>query len=126
MDVPAELEPVLAELRDREPVFHREEQRMSDADLEAAVAPDFWEIGASGRVYDRAQAMAIIRERYAERLDDDQWTTNDFHIRQVGPGTYLFTYRLDMPDRVTRRLTVWQRREDGGWRILYHQGTSVS
>jgi len=126
VDVPAELEPVLAELRDREPVFHREEQRMSDADLEAAVAPDFWEIGASGRVYDRAQAMAIIRERYAERLDDDQWTTNDFHIRQVGPGTYLFTYRLDMPDRVTRRLTVWQRREDGGWRILYHQGTSVS
>ena len=123
--MPPALEPVLAELREREPVFHREECRMSDAELEVAVAPDFWEIGASGRVYDRAHVMAIIRERYAARLDDE-WTTSEFHVRPVGPDTYLLTYRLDMPDRVTRRLTVWQRREDGGWRILYHQGTPVS
>jgi hypothetical protein len=38
--------------------------------------------------------------------------------------TYALTYLLRQLDRVTRRLTLWQRSERG-WQILYHQGTPV-
>ena len=42
----------------------------------------------------------------------------------AGSGS-LLTYTLWQGERVTRRLTVWQR-HDGRWRILYHQGTIVA
>jgi hypothetical protein len=32
---------------------------------------------------------------------------------------------LDQAGRITRRLTVWQRRRDNQWRALFHQGTIV-
>jgi len=41
------------------------------------------------------------------------------------PGTYALTYTLRQRDRVTRRLTLWQKR-DGTWTILFHQGTLVA
>jgi hypothetical protein len=41
-------------LRSREPIFHRPEHGTTRADFEAMTADDFWEVGASGGVYDRA------------------------------------------------------------------------
>ena len=35
------------------------------------------------------------------------------------------TTTLRQFERLTRRLTIWQR-SPAGWRILYHQGTIVS
>jgi hypothetical protein len=37
----------------------------------------------------------------------------------------LLTYTLRQPDRLTRRLTVWQGSETTGWKIHY-QGTVVT
>lgn len=114
---------VLDELRRREPVFHRRELGTTRADFDAQTAPDFWEIGASGRRYNREFVWATLEKRYAAEADDD-WATDDFHCREAGPGAYLLTYTLRQGDRVTRRLSVWQRTESG-WQIVFHQGTLV-
>jgi hypothetical protein len=116
---------VLAELRDREPLFHRLELGTSRADFDAATAPDYWEVGASGQVYGREFVWSVLAERYADP-QPEVWAVDDFAVRPLGDGTYLLTYRLLLHGRLTRRATVWQRRDDGGWRALYHQGTVVS
>jgi Uncharacterized protein conserved in bacteria len=127
MDGGPSLDGVLAELREREPIFHRLEFGTSRTDFEAQTAPDFWEVGASGRVYSREVVWAALEERYADPgyAASDEWATSDFACREIAPDTYLLTYVLRQGERVTRRLTVWERFE-GQWRILYHQGTVVA
>jgi hypothetical protein len=49
----ASLQSVLEELSARKPLFHRPEFGTTRAEFEAMTAPDFWEIGASGRIYSR-------------------------------------------------------------------------
>jgi hypothetical protein len=123
----ASLEQVLAELREREPIFHRLELGTTRPDFEAQTAPDFWEVGALGRVYTREVVWATLAERYGNPAyaANDEWTTSDFAVREIAPETYLLTYVLRQDERVTHRLTVWQG-ATGRWRILYHQGTPIS
>jgi len=45
------LQPILDELRRREPIFHSPEFGLTTADFERSTEPDFWEVGASGRRY---------------------------------------------------------------------------
>ena len=118
------LQPVLRELRDREPVFHRPELGTTADDLERQMAPGFFEVGASGRLYSRAYVLATLLARYA-RGAEDEWRAFEFHCRAVGPDTYLLTYLLEQGDRRSRRVTAW-RRTDGQWQVLYHQGTLVT
>ena len=48
------IEQVTEALAALEPIFHRPEFGTSRADFEAMVAPEFWEIGASGTRYSKA------------------------------------------------------------------------
>jgi hypothetical protein len=119
-----ELLPVLEELRQREPIFHTLAFAASPADYERATAPDYWEVGASGRRYSRE---FILQELYTAQppvADSLGWRCWDHAVRRLGSDTYLITYVLEQGDRLTRRATIWQRVPDG-WRILYHQGTIV-
>jgi hypothetical protein len=52
------------------------------------------------------------------------WETSEFQLREIAPTTYLLTYTLLHDAKLTRRATIWQRRE-ADWTILYHQGTLV-
>jgi hypothetical protein len=117
---------VLDDLRAREPLFHRPELGTGRTDFEAQTAPDYWETGASGRRYSREFVWATLEERRADPgwAGGDHWQTSDFQVREIAPATYLLTYTLRQVDRVTRRLTVWQR-VGGRWVALYHQGTVV-
>jgi hypothetical protein len=114
---------VLEELRRREPIFHRPEYARSRAQIEAMTAQDFWEIGASGRRYSREYVLDTLDARL-ENPVDDSWETRDFHCRELAPELYLLTYTLLQGERVTRRVSIWQRRASG-WTILFHQGTVV-
>jgi hypothetical protein len=114
---------VLAELRGREPIFHREELGTTRGDFEAQTVEDYWEVGASGRRYEREFIWGVLERRYAAGAPD-VWETDEFECRELGVDTYLLTYRLRQGVRVTRRVTVW-RRSEGGWQALYHQGTVV-
>ena len=123
LSVDPSLAGVLEELKQREPIFHHPELGTTRADFERQTAPDFWEVGATGRRYSREYIWSVLEKRWSE-LGDDPWETSAFHCRQVSPDTYLLTYTLLQEGRRSRRLTVWQKTSDG-WQIVYHQGTVV-
>lgn len=119
-----ELYDILAELRSREPIFHRPEFGVRRADFERMTAEDFWEVGASGRRYSRAYVLAELERRHAVP-HQDTWEATDFYCRKLADDVYLLTYTLlQDKERLTRRSTIWQRWE-GDWKIVYHQGTVV-
>jgi hypothetical protein len=123
--VEAGLEGVLDELRPKEPIFHTKEFGMTPAERERAVAPEYWEVGASGRRYSREFILKGLEGRPPVDAAEAGWSCCDFGLRQMGPEIYLLTYTLDQAGRITRRSTVWQKTGEG-WTILYHQGTIVT
>lgn len=118
-----QLATVLAELSQREPIFHRPAFASTRADFERMTADDFWEIGASGRRYSRQHVLDVLQQRESDPAEAE-WETGDFHCRELGPSTYLLTYTLHQLERLSRRSTIW-RRVDGEWQVLFHQGTLV-
>lgn len=122
--VDPELLPVLKELRRREPIFHAPEFGTTTADFERTVAPNYWEVGATGRRYSREFILRTFKA-IPPVSGAEEWECRDFGLLQVGPDTYLLTYTLNQWGRLTRRATIWQRAAEG-WRILYHQGTAVA
>ena len=114
---------ILKTLSAREPIFHRREFGTTRTALEAMTAPDFWEIGASGRVYRRAEVIENLLERYKHPEPHD-WPCDGFALKQLADDLYQLTYRLQEPDRTTRRSTLW-RRDGAQWVIVFHQGTIV-
>lgn len=117
------LDDVKAELVAREPIFHRPEFGTTREAYLAQTAEDYWEVGASGRIYDRDGAVEGLVQR-GKVPGDEHWVVSDARCRELGPETYALTYRLDQAWRLTRRLTLWRRSPDG-WRALYHQGTII-
>jgi hypothetical protein len=123
--VDSELLPVLEELRCREPIFHRSAFGKTKADFKRAMAPDYWEVGASGGRYSREFILRHLEQSPPVDAEAAGWACSEFGLRGLGPNAYLLTYTLDQSGRITRRATIWQR-TDEGWQILYHQGTIVS
>lgn len=108
----------------REPLFHRAEFGTTRQDFDRMMAPDFREVGASGRIYSRAFILDTLEKRHqaptqaqAERLD-----VTDFGCQQVAADLFLATYTLDQSGRISRRASLW-RRTPAGWQVVYHQGT---
>ena len=118
---------VARELRDREPIFHRPEHGTSRADFEAMTAIDYWEVGASGRIYDRQTCLDELERRYADSTYDPMagLEVSDFAVREAGDDVWLATYGLRQGERHTRRVSVW-RRAGTDWILMYHQGTVIS
>jgi hypothetical protein len=61
---------VAPELRDREPIFHRPGHGTWRADFEAMTVIDYWEVGASGTIYDRETCLVELERRYADPTYD--------------------------------------------------------
>jgi hypothetical protein len=120
-----ELQSIFDDLRSREPIFHTERFGRSLEDFELGTAPDFWEVGASGRRYSREYILNMRRNQALVDADAAGWKASEFRLRRLGPGCFLLTYTLDQQGRVTRRATVWERVGES-WRIVYHQGTIVT
>jgi hypothetical protein len=124
MHVEAGLLDVLEEIRRREPIFHTPEFGRTVADFERMMAPDYWEVGASGRRYSRNFILRWLSENPPVDASAAGWQSDDHEIRPLASDTFLLTYRLRQGPRLTRRATIWQKTPEG-WRILYHQGTIV-
>jgi len=120
-----DLQPIFAELRRFEPIFHREAFGKSIEDFRRRMAPGYWEVGASGRQYRRDSILRTLKENPPVDAEAAAWVCSDFGLRMLGPDVYLFTYTLDQNGRITRRSTIWEK-NDAEWRILFHQGTIVS
>ena len=114
-----DLLPVLEALRRREPIFHTPEFGATLAEFETATAPEYWEVGASGRRYSREFILRALDRNPPVNAASAGWQSYDHGLRR------LFTYTLRQGERLTRRATIWQS-TSSGWRVLYHQGTIVS
>ncbi len=123
--IESDLLPVLEDLRRREPIFHTPAFGITRSDFDGAMAPTYWEVGASGRRYSREFILRILDENPPVDAETAGWQSSDHGLRRLGPDTYLFTYTLRQGERITRRATIWQSTANG-WQILYHQGTIVS
>lgn len=122
---------VLDELIKREPIFHHPEFGRARQDFEAMTAAEFWEVGASGRRYNREYVIDEVVRRYADpqyhglaSSPEDGWKTTDFYCLEIAKDNYLLTYTLHQGSRITQRSTIW-RKNGADWKIVYHQGTLV-
>jgi hypothetical protein len=120
-----DLQPILDELRPLEPIFHTPAFGTTAADFERRTAPNYWEVGASGRRYTRDFILQMLAENPPIDAATARWRASGFALRALGPATYLLTYSLRQSDRLTRRSTIWHK-DPVGWTILYHQGTVVT
>ena len=121
-----ELADVLEALRSRERIFHRPGHGTTRRDLEEMIAPEFFEVGASGRRYGRRHSIeTVLARRFDSAPAEDAWEASGFHVREIAPDLFLLTYDLvqDLA-RHTRRATIW-RRVGPSYQIVYHQGTII-
>lgn len=120
---------ILEELKKREPIFHRPEFGTTRTDFEKMTTADYWEIGASGKCYNREECIETMVTRYQDPnyIKNDIWETKDFECRALSDDTYLLTYTLiqGKEKRITKRSTIWKNNH-GQWMMIYHQGTIVS
>ncbi|ATG55579.1 DUF4440 domain-containing protein [Brachybacterium ginsengisoli] len=79
--------------------------------------PDFTEIGASGRRFDRDQILADL----APLGDVD---AEEFIADEVSPGAVLLQYTTHERRGTVHRSSLWVQ-ENGRWLLRHHQGTVV-
>ncbi|UIK89131.1 ribonuclease HI family protein [Arthrobacter polaris] len=79
--------------------------------------PDFEEIGASGRRWTRQEVLEMLNEEESATVE-----LQVLSISQVDTSTALLSYRSVSPAGSALRSSLWQR-EDGQWRLRFHQGT---
>lgn len=116
---------ILTELIQLEPIFHTSAFGLTPLEFTQRMAPDYWEVGASGRRYSREFILQHLAQNPPADAAASGWACYDYGLRQLSPDTYLLTYTLLQGERLTRRATIWNRSLEG-WRILYHQGTIVA
>ena len=122
-------EPVLSvadELRALELALARRDEAAIPGGYEAVLAPDVAEVGASGRLWTRAE---ILETLHAEP-PDPSISIEAFEVADLGPDLVLATYdtRVIAPDgteRRSRRSSIWVRRDDR-WQLRFNQGTGTA
>ena len=118
--------PLRSEIRRLEEALLRPEIRTSSAELSRLLGEDFIEFGSSGRVYGRAQVIEALQAASSDRI-----TLESFRLQELGEHAVLARYVAVRHDgsglELTRSLrsSIWKR-EEGQWRIVFHQGTIAS
>lgn len=94
--------------------------RASPQELAPLLDPGFREIGASGRVWDRA---SIIQGLTNDSGPATSIRDEEMEGTVLAEDIVLLTYVSDAAGRRARRTSIWKRDQDAGWRLLHHQGT---
>ncbi|MEU9386748.1 DUF4440 domain-containing protein [Streptomyces sp. NPDC048279] len=85
--------------------------------------PEFTEIGASGRRWDRVSILTVTN-------DGSVSAESPVHVSEMSgtvlaPGLVHLTYFADNQGRRVWRSSVWRLTETG-WRVYFHQGTPAA
>jgi hypothetical protein len=84
--------------------------------------PDFRKIGASGRLWTRAEMVSALVGELSDGAGAIEATEMAGAV--VGPELVLLTHVWHWRGRRARRSSLW-RRSAGSWRLLHHQGTPL-
>lgn len=109
------------ELVELEWALWRAETRFDREFMERVLAEDFTEFGRSGRVYARADTLAVTGETIEANLRDIQ-------VQLIAADVALVTYVSEVRHEgldLANRASVWVRR-DGRWQLRFHQGTPTT
>ena len=112
-------------LRARELLLLQSEVRRDPDAVARLLCAEFFEIGASGRTYDREQVIAALANSPLQT-----YSMHDFACRCLDDDLALVSYRASRLDAdageavVSVRSSLWRRCEDG-WRMCFHQGTRI-
>ncbi|MFE2535594.1 DUF4440 domain-containing protein [Streptomyces sp. NPDC059371] len=102
------------ELRLLDPAVRR------SAELVAALLhPDFYEFGASGRIWDRDSIVALLA---AGTEDGSRTTTSRVKGVQLASDLVHLTFDTDNNGRRAHRSSLW-RLFGNDWLLYFHQGT---
>ena len=97
--------------------------RLDTDELEAIIAPDFVEIGASGMVYQRDEIFAVLQAEIPTKIH-----SKDFKTTRLSPDIVLITYKTSKSETFIPgaiRSSIWSRKS-GNWQMIFHQGTVFS
>jgi hypothetical protein len=101
-----------------DPAFRRDRTEVA-----ALLAADFFEFGASGRIWNRDQILHLLATE-----DYSPPALEDFACRSLAEGVVLVTYRTVRTNAETGlresalRSSIWVL-ESGKWVVRFHQGT---
>jgi len=123
LNTPSELQYLLEIIKPFEPLVYVANAGANRAFFEALLAPDFWEIGASGKRYSREYVLGELEKRQQNPYSQ-AWHTTDHYLQKIANQLYLYTYTLHQPTRVSQRTSLWHKTETS-LQLLYHQGTVV-
>jgi hypothetical protein len=93
--------------------------RARPGEVRRLLHPDFLEVGASGRVWDREAILAAL----SGHPGGDR-AVDDLVARPLADDVVLVTYRVRHGGAWSRRSSIWLR-DDHGWRVRFHQGTPI-
>jgi hypothetical protein len=107
-------------LRGLEESLWRAETRFDRDHMERTLAPDFFEIGCSGRTYTRDETLAALPEEIQTTLP-----LGDFRVHPITERVVQVTYTSEEGDvRTCRRSSIWVATAQG-WQLRFHQGTAT-
>jgi hypothetical protein len=107
--------------------LHQSSARADAGRLAELLHADFHEFGRSGRVYTRAEILALL----TSETTPITVLAQDFKLTELGLDVYLLSYRSAhlRPDggllHHTNRSSIW-RRTPAGWQMVFHQGTPTA
>lgn len=110
-----ELDEVMARERELQTAAVRADKER----LTELLAPDFEEIGASGRVWNFESILEMLLAEDAETADIE---VHELTGRALADDVVILRWQSVRGDRRVRRTSLWQRRSEG-WRLVHHQGT---
>jgi hypothetical protein len=111
-------------LKKLEESLWRSETRFDLEYMNKVLAPDFFEFGRSGRIYQREDTFGHPAEEIKAKLPLKNFTVRliDTNVVQV---TYISEVTYDGVVEVGNRSSIWSKTANG-WQLRFHQGTSVS
>lgn len=122
-DVNAARDPELAHVLRLEHELQSAPVRANPERLRELLAPDFVEIGASGRRWTLASILGLLAEE-SSAADSDEIAVRDPEARHLTPDVVQVLWTSESAGRRARRASLW-RREAAGWRLAFHQGTPI-
>ncbi|WP_226577646.1 DUF4440 domain-containing protein [Halobacillus litoralis] len=91
--------------------------RSSSKELDKILADDFWEIGSSGRIFNKEYCLK-------QGVVLSEMTLHNYQIEQLAEGVVLATYYIEdrTRNRNTWRSSIWKWLDER-WQLSFHQGT---
>ncbi|SEE21627.1 DUF4440 domain-containing protein [Streptomyces sp. TLI_105] len=100
--------------------------RSSRALADQLLDPEFVEVGASGRRWDRQSMLSALPVMQGAADDGPQYVPGEMTGTVLAPGIVHLTFETMIDGRRARRSSIWRKLDDeSGWRMYYHQATPV-